>query len=137
MDMLKNTRVKKYLFSFGFLFANSVLASDVEIIKVVLTKDTGTWRADVTLKHDDTGWKHYADGWRLTDEKGREIVKRTLYHPHVNEQPFTRSTSNFQIPSDKKVIFVEAHDLNRGWSKNKVAIDMSKSSGSKDTIKIR
>lgn len=116
---------------------NSVFASDVEIVKVVLTKHTGTWRADVTLNHADTGWKHYADAWRLVDEKGNEIGKRTLYHPHIDEQPFTRSLNNFQIPKDTKIIFVEAHDLNRGWSKGKVKIDMSKPSASKYKIIIR
>lgn len=117
--------------------ANSVFASDVEIVKVVLTKHTGTWRADVTLNHADTGWKHYADAWRLVDGQGNEIGKRTLYHPHVNEQPFTRSLSNFKIPKDTKIFFVEAHDINRGWSKNKVKIDMNKPSSPKYKIIIR
>ena len=127
----------KYLLILSCFFCGTAFASEIDIVNVVLTKQSGTWRADVTLNHADTGWKHYADGWRLVDENGGEIVKRTLYHPHVNEQPFTRSTSNFQIPSDKKIIFVEAHDLNRGWSPNKVRIDMKTSSGSKYKINIR
>ena len=127
----------KYVAVIIFLLSTSAIASDVEIVKVVLTKNTGTWRADVTLKHADTGWSHYADGWRLVDEKGNKIGKRTLYHPHVNEQPFTRSLSSFQIPSDKKIIYVEAHDFKRGWSPQKVMIDMRKSSGSKYQIIIR
>ncbi len=114
-----------------------VFANEVEIIDVVLTKHTGTWRADVTLKHDDTGWKHYADAWRLLDSKGNEIGKRTLYHPHVNEQPFTRSLRDFHIPNNVKVIFVEAHDLKHGWSKNKIKIDMKKPSGKKYKVVIR
>ena len=128
---------KKHLIIFGLLLSNSVLASDVEIVNVVLTKNTGTWRADVTLNHADTGWKHYADAWRLVDEKGNEISKRTLYHPHVNEQPFTRSLSSIQIPKESKIIFIEAHDLNRGWSPGKVKVDLRKSSGPKYTVKIR
>lgn len=132
-----HNKYKKHLAVVGLLFSCSIFASDVEIVKVVLTKNTGTWRADVTLNHADTGWKHYADAWRLVDESGNEIGKRTLYHPHVNEQPFTRSLTSFQIPSSAKTIFVEAHDLNRGWSKGKVKIDMSKSSGPKYKINIR
>jgi len=135
--MMTKTQFKKYLIVMSLLLTTSVFASDVEIVKVVLTKHTGTWRADVTLNHADTGWKHYADAWRLVDEKGNEIGKRTLYHPHVNEQPFTRSLSSFQIPHDTKIIFVEAHDLNRGWSPNRVKIDMRKSSGPKYKINIR
>ena len=135
LPMFLNT--KKYLIIFGLLLSNSIFASDVEIVNVVLTKNTGTWRADVTLNHADTGWKHYADAWRLVDEKGNEILKRTLYHPHVNEQPFTRSLSSIQIPENAKIIFIEAHDLNRGWSPNKVKVDLRKSSGPKYTVKIR
>ena len=131
------SRTKKYLMPFGLLLSTSVFASDVEIVNVVLTKNSGMWRADVTLNHADTGWKHYADAWRLVDKKGNEISKRTLYHPHVNEQPFTRSLGSIQIPKDNKIIFIEAHDLNRGWSPNKVKVDLTKSSGLKYTVKIR
>lgn len=131
------SKTKKLLIIFSLLLSTSISASEVEIVKVLLTKHTGTWRADVTLKHADTGWKHYADAWRIVDDKGNEIGKRTLYHPHVNEQPFTRSLSNIQISNDKKIIFVEAHDLNRGWMSNKVKIDMTKSSGSRYEIIIR
>jgi len=135
--MFFNNSLKKLFIAGSLLLTTSVFANDVEIVKVVLTKHTGTWRADVTLKHDDTGWKHYADGWRLVDEKGNEIGKRTLYHPHVNEQPFTRSLSDFQMPKNTKIIFVEAHDLKHGWSSNRVKIDMTKSSGLKYKINIR
>ncbi len=118
----------------AFIFSSSVFANDVEIVKVILTGQSGAWRADVTLKHADAGWKHYADAWRLVDTEGIEIGKRTLYHPHVNEQPFTRSLSNVHIADDKKIIFVEAHDLKHGWSANRVKIDMSRNSGDKYQI---
>lgn len=135
--MLFNKSLNKSLMFASLLFTTSAFANDVEIVQVVLTSQSGTWRADVTLKHDDEGWKHYADAWRLVDEKGNEIGKRTLYHPHVNEQPFTRSLSGFQIPKDKKFIFVEAHDLKHGWSPNRVKIDMGQTSGTKYKINFR
>jgi len=127
--------LKKCLAFVALLATTSVFANDVEIVKVVLTGQTGIWRADVTLKHADTGWKHYADAWRLVDKDGNEIGKRTLYHLHVNEQPFTRSLSNFQISSDTKIIFVEAHDLKHGWSPDRVKIDMRQASGHKYKIR--
>lgn len=132
-----HNQFKPFFIVMSLLVTNVVFASDIEIVKVKLTKQTGTWRADVTLNHADTGWKHYADAWRLVDEKGSVIGKRTLYHPHVNEQPFTRSLYDFQIPINTKMIFVEAHDLNRGWSANKVKIDLKKKSGSKYKVDIR
>ena len=135
--MFTKKQLKKYLVIISLLLTTSAFANDVEIIKVELTGQNGTWRADVTLKHADTGWDHYADAWRLVDEKGNEIGKRTLYHPHVNEQPFTRSLSSFHISEDKKIIFVEAHDKKHGWSSNRVKIDMKKMSGDKYQINLR
>ena len=129
--------LKSYLSIIIFLFATSVYASDVEIVKVVLSKYAGTWRADVTLKHGDTGWKHYADAWRIVDKDGKVIGKRKLHHPHVNEQPFTRSLDNFYIDSGFDVVYVEAHDSKHGWSSNRVKIKMDKSSGYKYKIKSR
>jgi len=129
--------LRKYMAIIGILFSTSVFANDVEIVKVVLTSQTGSWRADVTLKHADTGWSHYADAWRIVDGSGNEIGKRTLYHPHVNEQPFTRSLSSFQLNKNIKILFVEAHDLKHGWSPNKIKIDMQKSSGHKYQIRRR
>lgn len=133
--MLKKIGIKPGLIIGAFILASSAFANDVEIIKVVLTKRAGTWQADVTLKHQDEGWKHYADGWRLVDSNGNEIGKRTLYHPHVNEQPFTRSLMGFYLAEKMKVIFVEAHDLKHGWSADKVKIDLSKPSGDRYQIR--
>jgi len=119
----------KLLMAFALLFSTVTFASEIDIVDVVLTNNSDSWRADVTLKHADTGWKHYADGWRLVDEQGSVLANRVLYHPHVDEQPFTRSISGFAIPKDKKVIFVEAHDFERGWSKKRLKIDLTQDSG--------
>jgi hypothetical protein len=70
-----------------------------------------TWRFDVTLKHADEGWKHYADAWDVMTEDGQLLGKRVLYHPHVNEQPFTRSLSGIKIPGNIKQVIVRGHDL--------------------------
>ncbi|MCW8900397.1 MAG: hypothetical protein OQK75_03945 [Gammaproteobacteria bacterium] len=134
--MLKKLWLKLILTISAFIFINSAFANNVEIIKVVLTKQAGTWRADVTLKHADTGWEHYADSWRLVDSNGNEIGKRTLYHPHENEQPFTRTLSGFHLPKDKKIIFIEAHDLKHGWSPDRVKIDMSQMTGDRYQIRL-
>jgi len=119
----------KLLMALALLFSTATFASEIDIVQVILTNNAGSWRADVTLKHADTGWKHYADGWRLVDEQGNVLGNRVLYHPHVDEQPFTRSLSGFNIPQDKKIIFVEAHDFERGWSKKRVKIDMTRNTG--------
>ena len=122
----------------GLLLVSAVAkAGDVEIKNVYLKQQGSTWSADVTLKHDDSGWEHYADAWRLVDMSGKLLGTRVLYHPHVNEQPFTRSLSSIQIPKNTKIIYIEAHDFKRGWSPGKVKVDLEKSSGPKYTVKSR
>jgi hypothetical protein len=114
----------------GLVLTSSVArAGDVEIQNVYIQQQGSSWRADVTLKHADTGWEHYADAWRLVDVSGKLIGIRVLYHPHVNEQPFTRSLDNIKIPSGTDIIFVEAHDKQHGWSPQRVRVDLSTSSG--------
>jgi hypothetical protein len=78
----------------------------------------------VTLKHGDTGWDHYADAWRVVSSDGKELGLRTLYHPHVDEQPFTRSLGNVKIPSQMDTVFVEAHDKVHGWSKQRYKVKL-------------
>lgn len=120
----------------GLVLATSVVhAGDVEIKNVYLHQQGSTWRADVTLQHGDTGWEHYADAWRFVDATGKLIATRVLYHPHVNEQPFTRSLGNIEIPAGADIIFVEAHDKQHGWSPQRVKVDLSTSSGDRYHIR--
>jgi len=110
-------------------------ANEVEIVNVYLQETDAGWRAEVTLKHDDTGWEHYADAWRIVDGKGHLVKTRVLFHPHVNEQPFTRSLSNIVIPAGTSVVYVEAHDKQHGWSSQRVMVDLTRSSGERYHIR--
>ena len=40
---------------------------------------------------DVTGWEHYANKWDVVGPDDTILGTRVLLHPHVNEQPFTRS----------------------------------------------
>lgn len=73
------------------------------------------WRFDVTISHPDTGWDHYADGWGIYLEDGTELGFRTLAHPHVNEQPFTRSLSGVKIPAGTTTVIVRPRDSMETW----------------------
>lgn len=93
------------------------LAAEPVIEKVTaLETGKGVWRFDVTLSHPDTGWDHYADGWRILDMQGTELGLRVLYHPHVEEQPFTRSLSDVRIPEGTTQVQIQARDLPGGWN---------------------
>lgn len=128
--------MKKTLLSLivGLTLSGVVHAGDVEIVKVAMqASGAGQWRANVTLQHADTGWEHYADAWRVMTEGGKLLGTRVLYHPHVNEQPFTRSLS-VAIPADIGVVFVEAHDKVHGWSKQRVRVDLNTRSGDRYSV---
>lgn len=97
--------------------AAPVWASEPVIEHVAVAKSgDGTYRFSVTIRHDDTGWDHYADGWRILDMDGKELGKRVLYHPHENEQPFTRSLDGVVIPEGTRQVQVQARDLPGGWN---------------------
>lgn len=86
-------------------------ANEADIIKVDVRKSSAdSYDFNVTVLHKDTGWKHYADKWDIVGKDGTVFGTRSLLHPHVSEQPFTRSLSNVQIPASFKSVTVRAHD---------------------------
>jgi len=95
--------------------SSPAFADPPRIDAVNARQDGGGWRFDVTLFHGDTGWDHYADGWRVLDANGKELGMRTLAHPHVNEQPFTRSLSGIAIPEGTTEVGIQARDNLTGW----------------------
>jgi len=93
-----------------------VLADD-PIIETARAQHSGAgWQFHVTLSHPDTGWDHYADGWRVLDMDGNELGLRVLAHPHEQEQPFTRSLGNVQIPDGTHQVQIQARCLIDGWA---------------------
>ena len=63
----------------SFAFAGE---ADVEFVSMDLKKD-GSFYLNATVRHADTGWKHYANWWHVTTDDGKELGRRVLYHPHV------------------------------------------------------
>lgn len=110
-------------------------AGEVEVVKAVFEHQAGGWTVNVTLRHADTGWQHYADAWRVVDAKGKVLATRTLFHPHEHEQPFTRSLSGVRLPPGTRVVFVEAHDLKHGWSPQRVEVDFSRRRGERFEVR--
>jgi hypothetical protein len=101
------------------------VADDVEIVHASFRHGGGgSWSVDVTLRHADTGWDHYADAWRIVAADGSVLGTRTLYHPHENEQPFTRNLGGVKIPEGASMVYVEAHDKVHGWSPQRLQVDL-------------
>lgn len=105
--------------------AAPAFAGAPEIVDAKVTKQGMNWRIEVTLLHDDTGWDHYADGWEVLDANDTVLGYRKLHHPHVEEQPFTRSLSNLMLPDGTREVFIRAHCSEKGWSGEKVRVELS------------
>ena len=90
-------------------------AGEADIVGVkIIKEDTGTYRFDVSVRHGDEGWKHYADGWDVVSPDGVVLGTRELAHPHENEQPFTRSLAGVSIPVGVDHVTLRAHDSVHG-----------------------
>ncbi|MEE9355721.1 MAG: hypothetical protein V3U75_09055, partial [Methylococcaceae bacterium] len=97
-----------------FLFSKLAFAGEADVLDVkIRSVDRNTFAIDVTVRHDDTGWDHYANAWEVLDEAGQVLGSRLLLHPHIDEQPFTRSNTVI-IPEGVKKITVRAKDLVHG-----------------------
>ena len=95
----------------ALLIAAPALAGEVTVTDVQATETApGIYRFDVTLLHEDEGWDHYADAWEVLDPDGNLLATRVLAHPHVNEQPFTRSLTGVEIPDGLTTVLIRGRD---------------------------
>jgi hypothetical protein len=91
--------------------------ADPPVVEAATAQRSGdTWRFDVTLRHPDTGWDHYADAWRVLDTERNELAIRVLTHPHETEQPFTRSLSGLTLLPGTTEVLIEPRCIRDGWS---------------------
>ncbi len=98
-----------------FLSTAGAAAGEVEVVDAQATQGgDGSWTFRVTLLHADTGWDHYADAWDVLTPDGEVVGTRVLLHPHVDEQPFTRSLSGVVIPEGITEVIVRGHDSVHG-----------------------
>ena len=109
------------------VISGPALAGEADVVSARATHGAdGTWRFEVTIRHADTGWDHYADRFEIIDPKtGRELARRVLFHPHVNEQPFTRSLTGARLPKGQGEVLVRAHDKVHGHGGREVLLKLS------------
>lgn len=120
MNLLSNILVALGL---AGLAMSASQAGDVAIVEVKVRCQVDC-SFSVTLQHADTGWEHYANQWDVVSLEGELIKSRVLYHPHVDEQPFTRSLSGVSIPKSVKQVKIRAKDLKHGYSKQEFVVDL-------------
>lgn len=102
--------------------------AQVTYVEAVQNEDA-TWCFHTTVRHNDEGWNHYANEWKVLDDHNNEIGVRTLLHPHDDEQPFTRSQCNIKIPPGAKTVRVRARCNVHGDGGHEVVLDLSVAEG--------
>ena len=96
--------------------SGSIPSACADVTDVAVESESGgTFRFDVTVRSPDTGWEKYADAWEIRGADGSVLGARVLTHPHVDEQPFTRSLTGVAIPAGVTRVDVAAHDLVEGF----------------------
>lgn len=104
------------IFMFLVWTAVPVTAGEADALAVEVTRAAdGTYAFAVTVRHGDSGWDHYADRWEVLAPDGTALATRVLLHPHVDEQPFTRSLTGIAIPQSIRRVRVRAHDKVHGY----------------------
>jgi hypothetical protein len=108
--------VRRFLVLVAMLSACSAPSAtgcaDVVVVEVVEVGEG--LRFDVTVSSADTGWEKYADLWEVRDPDGAVLGSRVLAHPHVEEQPFTRSAV-VAVPPGVDRVEVAARDSVEGF----------------------
>lgn len=97
------------------LFAGSAGASEASILDAdAVANADGTYGFNVTVSHQDEGWTHYVNKWEILTPEGKVIETRTLFHPHVKEQPFISSLGRVVIPIRVSEVIIRASDTVSG-----------------------
>lgn len=110
-------------FVIGSIVTGIASGGEVEIVNVTVSC-SGSCSFSVTLKHADEGSDHYANQWDVMTMDNELLKSRVLLHPHVNEQPFTRSLSGVQIPAGTTRVKIRAKDLKHGYSSNQYTVQL-------------
>lgn len=110
----------------ALLLVGPALAGKADVLQVAVTPNAQGAGFDfaVTVRHDDSGWDHYSNRWEVVGPDGRVIATRTLFHPHVDEQPFTRHLRAVPIAPTITWVRVRAHDLVHGDGGREVTLSI-------------
>ena len=104
---------------------NLASAGEVDVLQVKVKRSgDNVYYFEVTVTHKDEGWDHCANKWNVVAPDGTILGTRTLYHPHVQEQPFTRSLSGVKIPKGIHRVTIRAHDSVHGYGGNVMTVDL-------------
>ena len=107
------------------VLAAPALADAPIVVDATAHRQNATWTIEVTIRHPDTGWDHFASGWEVIAPDGTLLGYRELTHPHVDEQPFTRSLSGLILPPGVDHVFIRPRCTLDGWVSTPTRLDIS------------
>lgn len=96
--------------------ADKPMAAKARIIMLSKT----SYEIQVTVRHEDTSWEHYADRWEIIGPGGKVLGTRVLYHPHIGEPYFTRSLRGITIPAGTEHVILRVHDKVHGYGRERL-----------------
>lgn len=100
------------------------IAGCADVVEAEVISSGDTYRVSATILSADTGWEKYADAWEVRAPDGTILGTRILAHPHVDEQPFTRSLNDVDIPTAVSDVEIAARDSVAGFCGETVSVSV-------------
>ncbi len=94
----------------GEATSTSEVAGCANVVGGEIEASSTGFRVTATVRSADTGRDRYADAWEVRSPDGTVLATRVLAHPHVEEQPFSRSLDGVAIPEAVESIEIAARD---------------------------
>ena len=118
---------RQILAAFAFAVATGPALAKAPVVVDAQAQPGATgWTISVTLSHPDSGWDHYASGWEVLAPDGARLGYRELAHPHVDEQPFTRSLSGVELPDGIDHVLIRPRCTLDGWAASPTRLDLKR-----------
>ena len=115
------------LASLGIVLAVAAAAGPADVLEAhALCSAESVCVFTVSVKHADSGWQHYANRWEVLGPGDEVLATRTLRHPHVGEQPFTRKLPRVKLPTTLTTVRIRAHDLVHGYGGAEVSVELER-----------
>jgi hypothetical protein len=109
----------------SLLFAAPAFAGKADVIDAKAHPENGgTYRFEVTIRSDDTGWDKYANKWEVVSPDGKVLATRVLAHPHETEQPFMRDLTGVVVPTSITEVRIRAHDSVEGYGGAEIVVKL-------------
>ena len=104
--------------------AETVAAAEgcADVVDAAVERSGDRFVVTATIRSADTGWDRYADAWEVRTTDGDVLGTRVLAHPHVDEQPFTRSLTDVEIPATVTTVEIAARDSVVGFCGTTVTV---------------